>query len=144
MVNVDTTAFEVNIPAANPADNYSEAERFKIAGDKNMYELTFSNKGGLVMPIIIEWTFKDGSKEVDRIPVYVWRKNENKVIKTFLKSKEVASIKLDPLRETADINTDNNNWPVTTTPSKFQLFKAGGNAPRGAAANGNPMQREIK
>ena len=42
------------------------------------------------MPIIIEWTFKDGSKEVDRIPVQVWRKNENKVIKTFLKDKEEA------------------------------------------------------
>lgn len=144
MVKVDTTSFEVNIPAANPADAYSEAERFKIAGDKNMYELTFSNKGGLVMPIIIEWTFKDGSKEVDRIPVYIWRKNENKVIKTFMKSKEVASIKLDPMRETADINTDNNNWPSVTTPSKFQLFKAGGGQPRGAAANGNPMQKEIK
>jgi hypothetical protein len=144
MAQVDTTAFEVITPAANPADSYSEAERFKIAGDKNMYELTFSNKGGLVMPIIIEWTFKDGSKEVDRIPVYVWRKNENKVIKTFLKSKEVVSIKLDPMRETADINTDNNSWPSITTPSKFQLFKAGGNAPRGAAGNGNPMQKEIK
>lgn len=144
LVKVDTTAFEINIPAGSAADNYSEAERFKIAGDKNMYELTFSNKGGLVMPIIIEWTFKDGSKEVDRIPVYVWRKNENKVIKTFMKSKEVVSIKLDPMRETADINTDNNTWPVNATPSKFQLFKARGPNPRGAAANGNPMQREIK
>ena len=62
-----------------------------------MYELTFSNKGGLVMPIIIEWTYKDGSKEVNRIPVYIWRKNENKVTKYFLKNKEVASIKLDPM-----------------------------------------------
>ena len=63
----------------------------------------------------------------------------------FLKNKEVASIKLDPMRETADINTDNNNWPSFTTPSKFQLFKNGaGNRPRGAAGGGNPMQKEIK
>jgi Peptidase family M1 domain len=145
MAKVDTTAFEVPVPAPNPADNYSEAERFKIGGDKNMYELTFSNKGGLVMPIIIEWTFKDGSKEVDRIPVNVWRKNENKVIKTFLKNKEVVSIKLDPMRETADINTDNNTWPAIVSPSKFQLFKnGGGNRPRGAGGGGNPMQKEIK
>jgi Peptidase family M1 domain len=144
LVKVDTTAFEINIPAATAADNFSEAERFNIAGSKNMYELTFSNKGGLVMPIIIEWTFKDGSKEVDRIPVYVWRKNENRVIKTFMKNKEVVSIKLDPMRETADINTDNNTWPTISTSSKFQLFKARGANPRGAAANGNPMQREIK
>jgi hypothetical protein len=146
MAKVDTTAFEVPVLAPNPADNYSEAERFKIGGDKNMYELTFSNKGGLVMPIIIEWTFKDGSKEVDRILVNVWRKNENKVIKTFLKNKEVVSIKLDPMRETADINTDNNTWPAIATPSKFQLFKnaAGGRGPRGAGGGGNPMQKEIK
>jgi len=144
LAKVDTTAFEVTIPAA-VADNYSEAERFKIGGDKNMYELTFSNKGGLVMPIIIEWTYKDGSKEIDRIPVQVWRKNENKVVKTFLKSKEVVSIKIDPMRETADINTDNNTWPAITTPSKFQLFKSGaGRGPRGAAGGGNPMQKEIK
>ena len=142
---VDSTPFEINTPAPI-ADNYTEAERFKLGGDKNMYELTFSNKGGLVMPIIIEWTFKDGSKEVDRIPVYVWRKNENKVIKTFLKNKEVVSIKLDPMRETADINTDNNTWPTITTPSKFQLFKngAGGRGPRGGGGGGNPMQKEVK
>jgi len=143
LVKVDSSAFEINVPAPVP-NVYTEAERFKIAGEKNMYELTFSNKGGLVMPIIIEWTFKDGSKEVDRIPVYVWRKNENKVIKTFMKNKEVVSIKLDPMRETADINTDNNTWPAFTTPSKFQLFKAGGGQPRGAAGGVNPMQKEIK
>ncbi len=144
LVKVDTTPFEITTPAPTAADGYTEAERFKIAGDKNMYELTFSNKGGLVMPIIIEWTFKDGSKEVDRIPVYVWRKNENKVVKTFLKNKEVVSIKLDPMRETADINTDNNTWPVNTTPSKFQLFKGGGRGARGAGGGVNPMLKEIK
>ena len=143
MTKVDTTAFEITTPAQT--DFYTEAERFHLGGDKNMYELTFSNKGGLVMPIIIEWTFKDGSKEVDRIPVNVWRKNENKVVKTFMKDKEVASILLDPLRETADINTDNNSWPSVATPSKFQLFKnGGGRGPRGAGGGGNPMQKEIK
>ncbi len=144
LVKVDTTPFEITTPAA-VAVNYSEAERFKIAGDKNMYELTFSNKGGLVMPIIIEWTFKDGSKETDRISVQVWRKNENKIVKTFMKDKEVVSILLDPLRETADINTGNNTWPSFTEPSKFQLFKnSGGRGQRGGGAGGNPMQKEIK
>ena len=127
-----------------PADEYTEAERFHIAGNKNLYELTFSNKGGLVMPIIIEWTFKDGTKETDRIAAQVWRKNENKVVKTFMKDKEVASILIDPLRETADIDTDNNTWPAVTTPSKFQLFKNGGfRGPRGAGGGNNPMQKKI-
>lgn len=144
LVKVDTTPFEITTPAS-VADDYSEAERFHIAGNKNLYEITFSNKGGLVMPIIIEWTFKDGTKETDRIAAQVWRKNENKVVKTFMKDKEVVSIQLDPMRETADINTDNNRWPSVATPSKFQLFKnSGGPGPRGAAGGNNPMQKEIK
>ena len=57
------------------------------------------------MPIILEWTYKDGTKEIERIPAQVWRKNEKKVIKTFMKDKEVASVKLDPYKETADIDT---------------------------------------
>ena len=144
LVQVDTTAFEIPVPATTAADYYTEAERFHIAGSKNLYELTFSNKGGLVMPIIIEWTFKDGTKEIERIPVQVWRRNENKVVKTFMKNKEVVSVLLDPLRETADINTGNNTWPAITTSSKFQLFKNAGSRPRGAAGNPNAMQKEIK
>lgn len=97
------------------------------------------------MPIIIEWTFKDGTKEITRIPAPIWRKNENKVTKVFVKDKEVASIKLDPLRETADINEKNNSWPVMENPSKFQLFKARSADARGAGGvNGNPMQKEMK
>jgi len=145
LAKVDTTAFEFTTPPA-VIDTFTQAERFNLAGNKNFYEITFSNKGGLVMPIIVEWTFKDGTKEVDRIPVQIWRKNENKVVKTFMKNKEVASIQLDPLRETADINTNNNSWPALVTPSKFQLFKArtAGGARGGASGNGNPMQKEIK
>lgn len=148
LVKVDTTPSEIKAPVA-PAtvDTFTEAERFALAGTKNMYELTFSNKGGLVMPIIIEWTYKDGTKEIERIPVQIWRKNEYKVVKAFMKDKEVVSIKIDPMRETADINEANNVWPALATPSKFQLFKTGGfgRGPRGAAGGApNPMQKEIK
>jgi hypothetical protein len=77
----------------------------------------------LIMPIILEWTYKDGTKEVERIPAQVWRKNENKVIKTFVKDKEVASVKLDPFNETADTNTANNTYGDIKEPSKFKVFK---------------------
>lgn len=107
-----------------------------------MYELTFSNKGGMVMPIIVEWTYKDGTKEIDRIPAQVWRLNEGKVIKTFIKDKEVASVKLDPYRETADINPGNNSWNTIAEPSRFTLFKQGqGGRRTGGGQAGNPMQR---
>ena len=145
LAKIDNTPFEITRPAM-AIDTFTEAQRYNIAGSKNMYELTFSNKGGLVMPIIIEWTFKDGTKEVEKIGVNIWRKNENKVTKAFMKDKEVASIQIDPMRETADINTNNNSWPKFTEPSKFQLFKSrGGGNPRGAGGGGvNPMQKEIR
>ncbi len=111
---------------------------------KNFYELSFSNKGGLIMPLIVEFTFKDGTKEVDRVPVTVWRLNEQKISKVFIKDKEVVSIKLDPFKETADINEENGMWPLKEMPSKFKLFKAKNEGARGTSTGGNAMQRANK
>lgn len=142
LAKVDSTP--VQIPAQNVTDTFTNEQKTALAGNKTAYELTFKNKGGLVMPIIVEWTFADGTKEVDRIPVQIWRKNEEKVTKVFIKDKEAVSIKLDPMRETADIDEGNNTWPVKELPSTFKLFKAGGRV-RGASPGGvNPMQKEIK
>lgn len=105
----------------------------------NFYELDFSNKGGLVMPIILEWTFTDGTKEMDYIPAYIWRKDEYKVTKVFAKAKEVVSVKLDPQRETADIDESNNSYPKSYSPTKFELFRQQ-SLPRGSSSGGNPMQ----
>lgn len=105
-------------------------------GKKNYYELHFSNKGGLVMPIIIEWTFEDGTKEVERVPVEIWRLNEEKVTKVFVKNKEVKSIILDPYKETADIDESNNSFPVREIPTRFQIFKQHKFKPKP-----NPMQK---
>lgn len=143
LAKVDTTPFRLTVPVN--IDTFTTEQKVQQAGNKNLYELTFSNNGGLVMPIIIEWTYKDGTKEITRIPVQIWRKNENKVTKVFIKDKEVASIRLDPMRETADINEKNNSWPVAEVPSKFRLYKARTAGARGAAGgNGNPMQKEFK
>jgi hypothetical protein len=129
-------------------DTMTMAERKNFASNTFYYELFLTNKGGMVMPIIIEWTFKDGTKEVDRVPAQVWRMNEKTVTKTFMKTKEVASIRLDPMRETADINENNNVWPVGSgEPSKFRLYKqrqGSGNRRNPAATNENPMQKDNK
>lgn len=135
--------------AQQQLDAQKDRENYKQWEDKNLYELTFSNKGGMVMPIIVEWTFKDGSKEVDRIPVTIWRLNEQKVTKLFVKDKEVSAIKLDPMRETADINEANGMWPVRELPSRYQLFKgtsaiSGLGAPRGGGGGQNAMQKAQK
>ena len=136
----DSAKYAVVVPAN--AEQVDEATKQKLAG-KHFYELQFSNKGGLVMPIIVEWTFKDGTKEVDRIPAQVWRYNENKVTKFFMKDKEVAAIKLDPMKETADINESNNSWgSVPAEPSRFQVFKQKQGGPaRGSGIGPNPMQK---
>ena len=91
--------------------------------NKNFYEVTFTNKGELVMPIVIEWTYKDGSKEVERIPAEIWRSNEKTVTKVFMKDKEVTNIVLDPKLETSDIKTEDNVFPKVATPSKFEEVK---------------------
>jgi hypothetical protein len=94
------------------------------------------------MPIILEWTYKDGTKEYEKIPAQIWRKNEKAVTKVFVKDKEVASVKLDPMRETADIDETNNTWPKEIVQTKFQVFKTtqqGGG--RNQAQPNNPMQK---
>ena len=72
--------------------------------DKNFYEITFKNVGGLVMPLIIEFTFSDGTKETKKVPAEIWRHNEEAVKKVFAFEKEVVNITLDPGLETADTN----------------------------------------
>ncbi|MPT32329.1 MAG: M1 family peptidase [Chryseobacterium sp.] len=120
----------------------------KKDGNVTAYQIDFSNKGGLVMPIILEFTFEDGSKLNDKINVQIWRHNEQKASKTYYFDKKLKSVQLDPMRETADIDTSNNLWTATSTEtqSKFQVFKQKQkNAARGAS-NGkiNPMQAAGK
>lgn len=97
--------------------------RAKLEG-KNLYQLKLKNVGGLVMPVIIEWTYKDGSKEIERIPAEIWRTNENEVTKVFVKDKEVVNVLLDPNFELADVNDKNNNFPKKPEePSKVDQLK---------------------
>ncbi|ULQ53653.1 M1 family metallopeptidase [Flavihumibacter fluvii] len=134
---VDTASYEV--PSQSNVQKADEELQKKYSG-KHLYEIAFSNKGGLVMPIIVEFTYADGTKEVDRIPAQIWRKDEGKVTKVYMKDKEVKSIKLDPMRETADINENNNTWGTISEPSKFQLYKLKQGA-RGQSTGITPMQK---
>ncbi len=122
----------------------------KAKGDVYAYQLDFSNKGGLVMPIILEFTFEDGSKLNDKINAQVWRHNENATSKSYIFSKKLKSVQMDPMKETADINVANNYWSADgsaqTIPSKFSVFKEKGGAGARGASNGrvNPMQAAGK
>ena len=95
--------------------------------DKNFYEVKLVNKGGLVMPVIIEWSYADGSKELEKLPAEIWRKNEKEVVKIFIKEKEVVGIIIDPNKETADVDKGNNRYPNVVIQSKFDKFKSSKN-----------------
>jgi len=129
-----------NAKANETADTTNERKWI----DKNFYQLTFSNNGGMIMPVVIEWTYTDGTKEVERVPVRIWMQNEQQATKVFIKDKQVASISLDPYKETADINESNGRWPVKEMPSRFQLFNQVPAPNRGQSSGGNSMQRALQ
>ena len=100
-----------------------------VKEDKNYYVLDFSNKGGLVMPIILELTFEDGTKEEMRIPAEIWRRTPKAVSKLIVtdKDKELVSVTVDPHWETADVDVENNHYPRRIIPSRIEAYK---NKPR--------------
>ena len=130
--------YRIQQGASPVAEAMTAQDNAKYDG-KHFYEIAFSNKGGLVMPIIIEFTFNDGTKQVERLPVQIWRHNENNITKVFVTDKEVSSIRLDPMKETADINESNNSWPSIEKPSNFSIFKQR-QAARAQSSGVNPMQ----
>ena len=132
-------------------ENFDKVEKKDIRKENNVtaYQIDFSNKGGLVMPIILEFTFEDGTKLKDKVGVQIWRMNEQKVSKTYYFEKKLKSVQLDPMRETADIDTSNNWWtasPTDPAASKFQVFKQKQKEAARGASNGkvNPMQASSR
>ena len=89
----------------------------------NYYQIDLSNIGGLVMPVILQFEYTDGSKEIKRIPAEIWRMGDENISKVFYSEKELKQVVLDPFLETADVDTNNNYWPTRTQPSRFKLFK---------------------
>ena len=120
-------------------EGLSENERAVLTANKHYYELTFENKGGLVMPIILQFTFADGTSEVQRIPAEIWRKDYRKVSKVFPFTKQVTAIELDPYLETADTDRSNNYYPSKAEANRFDLFQS-----RRRGGGENPMQRNER
>ncbi|HBP44539.1 MAG TPA: aminopeptidase, partial [Flavobacteriales bacterium] len=115
-------------------------ERALLTSGKNYYEVTFRNEGGLVMPLILQFEYADGSKEIRRIPAEIWKMSEPTVTKVFVTGQPATQITLDPLLETADVDMNDNYWPLRPQPTRFELFKSD----RGRRNNGqgeNRMQR---
>ena len=105
---------------ANPRamDAYTDAKEVP----SYMYAVEFEKPGGLVMPIIVELTFADGTKKRHTFPAQIWMKNDASVRRVFASKKEVKSIVVDPDFETADVDTSNNSWPKKEA-NRFENFK---------------------
>jgi hypothetical protein len=102
----------------------SPEEKALLERDLHFYELSFENIGGLVMPLILEWTYADGSTEIERIPAEIWKTSDS-ISKVFIKDKEATGVVLDPYLETADCDLNNNAWPPRMVPTRFDVFKRG-------------------
>lgn len=90
---------------------------------RNFYAVELKNVGGLVMPVIFQIDYEDGSSEELRIPAEIWRHNNERVTKLFWMEKGIKSLTLDPHLETADADVENNYWPSRPVKSRFKLFK---------------------
>lgn len=104
-------------------DSLTEEEKKLLQDKLHFYELTFKNQGGLVMPVIVQFTFADGTQSVERLPAEVWIKSEEQFTKVFPFKKEVTGIEVDPFLETSDVDRDNNYWPQQDAPSRFEMYK---------------------
>jgi hypothetical protein len=98
---------------------FTKEEQAKLKSPKYFYQVTFDKPGGLVMPILVELTFADGTKENHHFPAQIWRMNDKEANRTFASDKEVTKIVIDPKLETADIDVTNNTWPKEVVKSKF-------------------------
>ena len=111
-----------------------EPEELKLLSlRKKFYVVELENIGGLVSPLILEISFKDGKNKRVRIPAEIWKRNNGSVNKLIISQKEITQIEVDPMLETADTDRQNNFWPRKAIESRFQLQKR--------KRNKNPMQK---
>ncbi len=100
--------------------NLSADEKANLKAPKYFYEVTFNKPGGMLMPILVEITYEDDSKESFKYPAQIWRKNNDTARKVYATDKAIKKIQIDPKLETADIDVTNNTWPKQETKSKFE------------------------
>jgi len=101
----------------------TDREKELLNSGLNFYVVDLKNIGGLVMPVILQMEYTDGTTEELRIPAEIWRLNNSDVSKLIVTKKEIRSITLDPHLETADVNVENNYFPRRPVKSRFQIFK---------------------
>lgn len=110
---------EVKLLSDYVADTFTVEEKANLKAPKYFYEVEFNKPGGMIMPILVEITYEDGTKEEFKYPAQIWRKNNDTAKKVYATEKAIKSIQIDPELLTADIDVTNNSWPKVEVKSKF-------------------------
>ena len=108
-------------------NTYLDKNYANVQLPKNFYEVTFEKPGGLVMPILVEYNYLDGSSDRVKYPAEIWRKNDEIVKKIISTNKKIKSVVLDPDFATSDVDIENNIWPRKESLSEFDQFKSRAN-----------------
>ncbi|MDE3743895.1 M1 family metallopeptidase [Maribacter polysaccharolyticus] len=135
LADEDSEDFDPNLKGKSPLqssknlrefmmDNMTAEERAKVKSPKYFYEVTYDKPGGIPMPLIVEYTYADGTKENITYPPEIWRKNDTEVKLVLSSQSELVGIMVDPKEETADIDTSNNSWPKQEQQDDFDRFKS--------------------
>jgi len=116
----------------------TDQQKAVLSNLPNAYVVDFENVGGLVMPLILQLEFDDGSTESRFIPAEIWRRNNKKVSKLLITGKPLKQIQLDPRHQTADASDENNFFPRRIESKSFGL-----SASRRRSGGSNPMRKAL-
>lgn len=134
LVSSDSEGYDASLEGVSPSetsktlkefmmDNMTAAERAQVVEPKYFYEVTYDKPGGIPMPLIVEYTYADGTVENITYPAEIWRKNDKEVKVVVSSASELTGVIVDPKLETADIDTTNNSWPKKEAKSEFDTLK---------------------
>ena len=98
-----------------------DGDRELLESLQNFYVIDVENRGELVMPVILEVHYSDGSSEELRVPVDAWRQQQVSFSKLVVTDKEIERVVLDPHLEIADVDRSDNVWPPRIPESRFKM-----------------------
>ena len=135
LVSSDSEGYDASLEGVSPSetsktlkefmmDNMTAAERAQVVEPKYFYEITYDKPGGIPMPLIVEYTYADGTVKNITYPAEIWRKSDKEVKVVISSASELTGVIVDPKLETADIDTTNNSWPKKEGQNEFDTFKS--------------------
>jgi len=96
-------------------------ERKLLKTNKSFTVVDFENRGGVIMPLLVELHLEGGRKQDEVVAAEIWKLDSQRVSKLFVTSKPVTKVVIDPLKQTADVNLANNVWPPEVKEERFTL-----------------------